>query len=132
VSGQRLQVGHAGGDHDREVGIRVLHLVEHLVVAIVGVDRHDAAAERVQREVVEEELRAVLEQERDPVAVTEPGVPVGGAEALDLGARGSVRELHPLGVIGAAGCRRRAQECVIACHRRGGAERLVHAGHGAP
>jgi len=54
----------------------VLHLVEHLVVPVIGVDRHDAGAQRIERQVVEEELGAVLEQQGHAVAVAVAGAGV--------------------------------------------------------
>ena len=54
--------------------------------AHLGVDRHDARAERVQREPVEQERRPVLEQQADAVAVAVAGGRIARRAALDLGA----------------------------------------------
>jgi hypothetical protein len=48
------------------------------------VDRHDADAERIEREPVREERRPVLEQDADAVAGAVAGLPVETAQALDL------------------------------------------------
>src|SRR2546425_1892851 len=45
-----------------------------------SVDGHDPDAERVQRQVVEEELGAVLEEQRHPMAVGVAGAGVGLAK----------------------------------------------------
>ena len=72
--------------HDGQLHLAVVQQIGHLVVAVVGIDRHDARAERVQRQVVEEELRPVLEQDRDAVAVAVARGGVEVAQPLHLGA----------------------------------------------
>ena len=117
------------GDDHGQVGLGVVHLVEHLVVPVVGVDRHDAAAERVQRQVVEEELGAILEQQRHPVAVAVAGrgVPLAQPQALRL--RPRVAVLHAGRVIGPARSGRRREEGVVGRgprRRREGLEDRAH------
>ena len=105
------------------------HLVEHLVVPVVRVDRHDAAAEPVQREIVEEELRPVLQQQRDAVAVAVAGSAVTRAEAPHLGQRLPVRELDAARMVGAAGRGRRAQKRVVGRGVGRRHERVEHGVH---
>jgi hypothetical protein len=109
----RLEVGDAVRDGHGQVGLRVVHLVEHLVVPVVRIDRHDAAAEGVERQIVKEELRAVLEQQRHAMAVAIAGGSVHVTELQRLGHRPPVAELDALGVIGAAGRGGHRQERVI-------------------
>ena len=124
-----LDVGHARRDDDGEVGVRVLHLIEHLVTTVVGVDRHDAGAKRVEREVVEEELRPVFQQQGDAVAVTEARGLVGGAQTLDLGARLTVRVLDALGMVRPVRRGRRTEERGIRRGDRGRGECLIDRFH---
>jgi hypothetical protein len=46
----------------------VIHLVEKLVMPIIGIDGDHTGAKRVESQVVEEELRPVLEEEPDAMA----------------------------------------------------------------
>ena len=62
---------------------------------------------------MKKELGAVLEQQRNAVAMTKAGVRVRTAQALHLGARLTVRVLDALRMIGAVGRGRRAQKRVI-------------------
>ena len=101
-------------DDHGQVGLGVLHLIEHLVVPVVGIDRHDAGAERVERQVVEEELGAVLEQQGHAMAVAVAGRwRRRSYSASTRAARLAVRELDAVGMIGPARGRRRAQEDVV-------------------
>jgi hypothetical protein len=111
-------------DHDRQRRLGVLELVEHLVVAVVGIDRHDAGAQRVQRQVVEEELGTVLEEEPDPVPVAVPRRRVALAERQHRVARPGVRDLDAVGMPGAPGRGRRAEERVVGRLARRGHERV--------
>ena len=116
-----LEVGHAGGDDDGDVCVRVLHLVEHFVVPVLRIDRHDAAAQRVERQVVKEELRAVLQQQGHAVAVAVAGRGVRDTQPFDLGGRLRVRVLDADRMVGAVGCRRGAEKGVIGrCRGRPG------------
>src|SRR5207249_5163951 len=60
-----------------------------------------SAAEGVERQVVEEELGAVFEQQRHAVSVTIAGATVVAAQPLDLRTHLRVRVLDPVGMIGA-------------------------------
>jgi hypothetical protein len=102
----------------------VLHLVEHLVVAVIGIDGDDAGAEGVEGQIVEEELRPVLEEQRDAVAVAVAGRGVDLTERQYGIARLSVRELDAVGMVGAAGGRRRAEKDVVGRGRGRRRERL--------
>jgi len=124
-----VQVGHAPGDDDGEVRVRVLHLVEHLVVPVVRIDRHDPAAERVERQVMEEELGAVSQQQRHAVSVTVAGGLVLAAQPFDLRAHLRVRILDAGGMIGPARRRGRAEEGVLRRGLRGRGESLVDGVH---
>ena len=64
--------------------LAVADQVPQLGRAHVLVDRHDADAERVERQPVGEERRPVLEQQADAVAGAVAGLRVGGAQPLDL------------------------------------------------
>src|SRR3546814_11295967 len=57
-----------------------LELVEHLVMPVVGIDRDDAAAERVEREEMQEMLGPHLQQQADPVAGSIAGGGIGCLE----------------------------------------------------
>ncbi len=68
------------GERDLAVADQVLPLGR----AHVGMDRHDADAERVERQPVGEEGGPVLEQQADAMAVAVAGLGVVGAQPLDL------------------------------------------------
>jgi hypothetical protein len=106
------------GQHHGEARLRVVHLVAELVVPAVRVDRYHPRAEGVEREIVEEELGPVLEEEPHamPVAVARRGVAVAQGEGLGPHLR--VRVLHAVRMIGAARRRRCAEEGVIGRRRR--------------
>ena len=105
----------------RERNLAVPDEICELVAAPLRVDRHDRHAERIQRQPVKQELRAVEEQEPGSMAVTIAGTRVNGAQALHLardllirvfvlfdavrrrGARGDVEE-RPLRPARRAGC----------------------------
>ena len=59
------------------------HLIEHLVVAVVRVDRHDADAERVERQIVLEELRPAVQQQRHAMPMPVSGRGITPLQALD-------------------------------------------------
>ena len=102
-------------------------------MAIRRVDRDDPRAEAVQGEVMEEELRAVLEEERHAMAVTIATGPVAGLELQDTVAGLAVGELEAVRVVGAARSRRDAEEGLVRSGRRrlheGGEDRDRPAAH---
>ena len=61
-------VSDAVRQHDGQLGLAVRQQVGHLVVAIVWVDGHDAGAQAVERQVMEEEFRPVFQKQRDAMA----------------------------------------------------------------
>ncbi len=67
------QVGRALGQGHGQADLAVADQVDQLGRAHLGVDRHHAHAERVEREPVEEERGPVLEQQADAVAVAVAG-----------------------------------------------------------
>jgi hypothetical protein len=82
-------------------------------VPVVGVDRDDPGTERVEGEIVEEELGPVLEEQRHPV----PGPATRGGVRPAQRQHGlagiGVRVLDVGGLVGAAGRRGRAEEGVV-------------------
>ena len=102
----RLHLFQPAVDRDHETRLRVLHHVADLVAPVVGVDRHDPDAERVQRVVVKEELGPLVEQHRDAVSATIAGVSVDAPLLLDPCQGLRPRDLEPAGVIGTPGHRR--------------------------
>ena len=68
---------------ERQARLRVLDHVANLIVPIVGVDRHDAGAQRVECVVVKEELGALIEQHRHTVPETVAGTGIGLLLLLD-------------------------------------------------
>src|SRR5439155_1384780 len=87
-------------------------------------------AEGVERQVVEEELGAVFEQQRHAVSVTIAGATVVAAQPLDLRTHLRVRVLDTVGMIGAVRRRRRTEEGVLGRGVRGRGESLVDGLHG--
>ena len=83
--------------------------------AVVGVDRRMLVAERVQREVVREELRPVLEQQRHAMPVPVAGGGIALAVAPSIVSDLAVRQLDPVRMIGAPRRRRRAARTRAAC-----------------
>jgi hypothetical protein len=109
----------------------VVQLVEHLVVPVVGIDRHDARPERVQREIVQEEFRPILEEQRDAMPVPIPGRRVTLSVTQHVGADLPVRQLDAIRMIGTPGRRRHRQERMIRRRLRRRHERLEHRLHRA-
>src|SRR5262249_12693733 len=90
------------------------------------------AAERIEREVVEEELRTVLEEQRHAMAVAIAGPRVRVLELQNGVARSTVGEFDAVGMVGAAGRRGRAEEHVVGRRARGRHEGVEDGrGHGA-
>src|SRR4030095_14239543 len=73
----------------------------------------DAAPERIERQVVDEHLRPVLEEQRHPMPVPIARGGIGGAEAQHRRPPLGVAQLDPVRVIDAAGGGRRAEEGVV-------------------
>ena len=61
-------LGFARGQRQDQIGLAVLEQVGGLAGAVVGVDRHAAGADGVQRQLVQDVLGPVLEQRGDAVA----------------------------------------------------------------
>jgi hypothetical protein len=70
--------------HDSQHGFAVPQHVFELRRAQVGVQRHHAAADGVERQPMEQERRPVLQQQRDAVAVAVAGRGVVGLQRLDV------------------------------------------------
>ena len=87
--------------------------------------RHDAGAERIERQPVGEERRPVLEQQADAVAVAVAGLRVDGAQPLDLA--GHLAPAARAGLDAVGGGRRRldAEEFGVAAARGDASKGLV-------
>jgi hypothetical protein len=101
----------------------VIHQVQQLVVPVVRIDRDDTHAEAVERQVVEEELRPVVEEQADPMSVAIAGVGVAGLALEHALSRLRVRQLDAVRMIGAPLGGRHAQERIVRRRRRRGHER---------
>jgi hypothetical protein len=108
----------------------VVHLEGELVVAIVGIDGHDPAAQGIERQIVDEHLRPVLEEQRHPMAEPIARGGVGIAQAQHFRPHLGVAELDPVGVVGAAGGGRRAEKGMVGRVGRGAHERVEGRVHG--
>ena len=128
---RRAQVGLAPRHDDGEAHLAVGDHVDPLGAALVGVDRDDADAQRVQRQPVGEERGPVLEQQADPMAVSVAGLRVGQAQALDLGLDLAPAARAGRDAVGAAGDAVDAEEVGIAAARGDLAERGVDRRHEA-
>jgi hypothetical protein len=74
---QRLQAL----DDDHQVDLRVVEHVGHLARAVVAVQRHAANAQRVHRQLVQQVLEPVLQQQRHAVAEAVAGAGVRACRA---------------------------------------------------
>jgi hypothetical protein len=110
----------------------MVHEIEKLVMAVVRIHGNDGHPEGIESQEVEEEFRAVLEEEGDAVAVAIARGAVGIAQRLGGLARLPLSELDAVRMIGAAGGRRRAEKRVVGGSTRGAIERvedgLAHGG----
>ena len=80
---QRLQfVG-----HDHQVHLRMLQHIGHLARTVVGVERHAADAQRIHRQLVQQVLGPVLQQQRDAMAHAVAGVGTVGLHQRAHGLR---------------------------------------------
>ncbi len=132
------QVGLGGGGAQQGLAPRLRHCQAHLAVADdvgplggahVGMDRHDAHAERVQRQPVGEEGRPVLEQKADAVAVAVAGLSVGGAQPLDLAGHLAPAARARLDAVGLGGDGLDAEEIGVAAPGGDALESFVDSRH---
>ncbi len=63
------QTRHAVRHRHCKCGVRMLEQIAHFLRAIIWIDRHDANAERVERQKMHKELRPVFEQQRDAMTM---------------------------------------------------------------
>ena len=104
-----LDVGDVLGERDDEIDLGMAEDVGQVVGAELGVERHRPAAQRIEREEVQHESRAVLEHDGDAVAVPIAGGSVGVGEARDALGHLAIAPQHAVGVVGAGGTRRHAE-----------------------
>ncbi|MCY1539262.1 hypothetical protein D9M68_748420 [compost metagenome] len=130
LRGGSLQVGGALGQRDGQADLAVADEVDQLGRAHLGVDRHHARAQRVQRQPMEDEGGPVLQQQADAVAVAVAGLRVGGAQPLDL--RGGFAPADGAGgdAVGGGGHRFGEEEFGLRGARGRGGEHLVDGGVG--
>ena len=125
AGGRRAQHRLALRQGDRQAHLAVPDEVGQLGRPQVGMQRHDAGAERIERQPVGEERRPVLEQQADAVAVAVAGLRVDGAQPLDLA--GHLAPAARAGLDAVGGGRRRldAEEFGVAAARGDASKGLV-------
>ena len=96
----------ARGERQDQIGLAVLEQVGGLAGAVVGVDRHAADADGVQRQLVQDVLGPVLEQRGDAVAEAVAGAAVSGGQLRNALAGVAVGDFEAGGEIAAALVRR--------------------------
>ena len=128
----------AGSERQHEIGLAVVEEIGRLAGTILGIDGHDADAQRIERELVQDVLGAVLEQRRDAVAEAIARICVGGRQLGGAPAGLAIGDLEARGQIAARRARRDGEEGVAGMRRdRGGKDsadgRGVHDfAHGSP
>jgi len=119
---RRAQVVGALRQAHRELDPAVADQVGQLGRAHLGIDRHHAHAERIEREPVVQEGRPVLEQQPDAVAMAVARARIGIAQPVDLGRGLAPADAAGLDAIARGRDRLDAQELGLGRARRRGGE----------
>ena len=124
--GGQLLAALARDQHEFDFG--VLQQICDLVRPIVGIDRHSGHAERVERQLVQEMLRPVVEQHRDAMAVAVSGRTIDPGQATHLARRAGKIDLESVLVVRAMRARRHGQKRPRAVGLRGAGKCLADRG----
>ncbi len=123
VGGGGLAIRYTVGKGDNERRVGMAQLVGHLILPVVGIDRHDRYPQRIERQVVVEKLRPVLEQQSDSVTVTVTRRFVTRLHGQDRGQNLVVGKLSAVGMVVPTLIGRNAEEGGVGrtvCRRREG------------
>ena len=113
IADRRLDIGQPLRHRDHQGRLRMVEKIDHLVLPVGRVDRHDAATERVQRPPVQVKVGPVFQQQRHAVAAAVACLAIERAERRHPLPRFAVADFDPLGMVGPTGHRRGAEAAAL-------------------
>ena len=87
---------HALGQHHRQHRLAVGEHMAKFAGTVVRVDRHDARAQRIEGEKMQQELRSVLEQQGHPMPGTVASTAIARRHSIDFRKRVGITQFKRL------------------------------------